>query len=119
MKEIKFRFYQKTHEQMCNWDYVKGYKVAALEDNQDGDSYSSWMQFTGLKDKKGKEIYEGDIIIGDSYGEYPLIIKWDNEYTGFYCHDPKGDYDDHLNMQEAVNGEVIGNIYENPELLGK
>jgi uncharacterized phage protein (TIGR01671 family) len=77
------------------------------------------MQCTGLKDKNGTGIYEGDIIIGDSYGDYPLIIKWDDEYTGFYCHDPKGGEDDHLNMLEAVNGKVIGNIYENPELINK
>jgi hypothetical protein len=77
------------------------------------------MQYTGLKDKNGKEIYEGDIvrIPGGYQGDYHerekiSVVKWEDEDTaeiGFY-----------LNLPECVHWkhlEVIGNIYENPELL--
>ncbi|MBH0331468.1 hypothetical protein ABH14_16975 [Brevibacillus brevis] len=74
------------------------------------------MQFTGLRDKNGKEIYEGDLILSETYG-YPIAIYWHDGDTGFYCHDHKGDEDDHLSMAEALSSEVIGNIYESPELL--
>ena len=70
------------------------------------------MQYTGLKDKNGKEIYEGD------------ILEWFNDLTGsthrgvvrftqggFYC----GDY--YLYAIKCYLPVIIGNIYENPELL--
>ena len=74
-------------------------------------------QYTGLKDRNGKEIYEGDIIRSKTYLGETLVIKWDNVYTGFYCHDKTDEEENHLNMLEAVESEVIGNIHDNPELL--
>lgn len=66
------------------------------------------LQFTGLLDKNGKEIYEGDIC---KNGGGKTIIEWDNEVAGF----------DFTNSEGAVLSgdlfEVIGNVYENPELL--
>jgi uncharacterized phage protein (TIGR01671 family) len=117
MRELKFRFYD--HKLSKDMIYQQSYETRNVIFNkwEITPKCSPLMQYTGLKDKNGREIYEGDIILGDSYGEYPLIIKWDNEYTGFYCHDPKGNEDDHLNMIEAANGKIIGNIYENPELI--
>lgn len=79
------------------------------------------MQYTGLKDMNGKEIYEGDIVkFADvvGYVEYYLgsyIIKVRDGYGSFYdffdFYNEKGDLVEEL--------EVIGNIYENPELLEK
>lgn len=68
------------------------------------------MQFTGLTDKNGKEIYEGDILsAGDEYG--PWAIQWDEKLLMWKVKDG--------GMLWALrkDAEVIGNIYENPELL--
>lgn len=82
------------------------------------------MQFTGLKDKNGKEIYEGDVLrlIDSEFeeGNNYVTVEWNNEVAGF---DPFIDY-----VQFSIspvsgvgddpkNCEVIGNVFENPELI--
>lgn len=68
------------------------------------------MQYTGLKDKNGKEIYEGDII---DIGIGKTQIKWNHSHLAFRL---KG-----YNIQKLTEYndffEVIGNIYQNPNLL--
>ena len=111
--------------------------------NQDGGGYDylidfvygdgKLMQYTGLKDKNGKEIYEGDILRCkclkkcklDSCAEKVIQYKnsliewWESGCNlGYRLRDSKGKTmmikPTHLNTMEV---EVIGNIYENPELL--
>jgi len=72
------------------------------------------LQFTGLKDKNGKEIYEGDLI-GDKDCYVEVIFK-----DGSFCN--KGDFKPIIEWiwarkRKGIETEVIGNIYENPELL--
>lgn len=85
--------------------YVRGFS----------DSEMIPLQYTGLEDKNGREIFEGDILKDDAgIGE----VEWVQEHCSYmvFTRNPsiynRLDSDGHLNLSE-----VIGNIYENPELL--
>lgn len=102
MRELKFRVYIPDHEKFCyftlgNFDYSDRY----LHQH----SYPV-QQYTGLKDKHGKDIYEGDILFFQQQdGVWPNQLNKNIEVKyPFVCGNT------HL-------GEIIGNIFENPELL--
>jgi uncharacterized phage protein (TIGR01671 family) len=80
------------------------------------------MQYTGLHDKNGKEIYDGDIVYCQTkYGKAKAIIKFiDGKFVAYWnsalTHPENGH---HIACYEINKRfEVIGNIYDNPELLG-
>lgn len=73
------------------------------------------MQFTCLKDKNGKEIYEGDIVLCKIHDkEYMGLVEYTNTY-GFYYLSGMGRSDTEL--WGCNEKKVIGNIFENPELI--
>ena len=76
------------------------------------------MQYTGLKDKNGVEIYEGDIV---KWGEFKMEIFWGEDIGigyGFCWRNIRGNGSYHESMTGFIDEyEVIGNIYENKELL--
>ena len=79
------------------------------------------MQSTGLKDKNGKEIYEGDIVVAMSQG-VKALGKVKRRIDGYWLMYPAWQHGElwHIvkNVDTGETGvEVIGNIYENPELL--
>jgi len=85
-----------------------------LEPGQDSNDfmYHMFELYTGLKDKNGKEIYEGDIVKFDFYEETGAIgtIKWSGKFCGYVlCGYP-------LRIHGLTKLEIIGNIHENPEL---
>ena len=67
-------------------------------------------QYTGLTDKNGKKIFEGDIV-KSKYGVFKSKVEWNDSFCGFFpfCNNDTGIFADEC--------EVIGNIYENKELL--
>ena len=79
------------------------------------------MQSTGLKDKNGKEIFEGDILgFETDEGVLNVNIFWDSKHALFMFESKK--YNEEELLAELVENntypfEIIGNIYENPELL--
>ncbi|AVJ42706.1 YopX family protein [Enterococcus faecium] len=83
------------------------------------------MQSTGMKDKNSVEIFDGDVVQAEQYLTTTIpvringIVKYSNRYTMFYLDNGSERHD--LYMQSLggsiYNFEIIGNIYENPELL--
>jgi uncharacterized phage protein (TIGR01671 family) len=121
MREIKFRAWQKHHKQMVKVTRIDfnrnlitadyGEKTVPRFNTFEQDNFIL-MQYTGLKDKNGREIYEGDIVKSDN-GE--AIDKIVYKQGAFYVESIKRNLLDEL--LSDVETEVIGNIYANPELL--
>jgi len=76
--------------------------------------------YTGLKDKNGNEICEGDIVLDYYDGEDAFIVEWDKDTVSFILTDTDNiicvNFDNYFPDKEL---EIIGNINENPELLKK
>lgn len=117
MREIKFRIWLKLYKKM---EYVTLLEIAqdreGIYDERIGESIPI-MQYTGLKDIKDKEIYEGDIIKSDLLAESSKVIFFIGCFFAWSA--PLANFlDTHKdNISKGYNIEVIGNIYENPELL--
>jgi hypothetical protein len=75
------------------------------------------MQYTGIDDRDGKEIYEGDIVEGHADGPGPIV--WQGTGWVYELDDANVVGLDEICIWFGNNARVIGNIHENPELLGR
>ena len=138
MREIKFRAWDKVNKKMYPVTYLsltdKRLTMFALpkKGNEPWEEMGvpgnqiELMQFTGLKDKNGKEIYEGDILVvwNNKDLDLTMILKsfgaseiyWD-EGNACFAHKRKDGNYMMLTKNEMSKMEVIGNSFENPELL--
>ena len=143
MREIKFRAWDKELKKMCNlinldwfvnsasgespsWIKVErnindeNGKYCRTDEKEGTQGVFELMQWTGLKDKNGKEIYEGDIV---KFGKEIGSVEWFNgdcpEF--FISSGPYGGKFAFYEMQGKLfcwnELEIVGNIYENPELM--
>jgi len=130
----KFRCWDKERKKMNDFGSMPMY----VGDLELPDDEFEIMQYTGLKDKNGKEIFEGDILsfngymtADDSFGFEPNgfiydedskhVVVWNHQLA---CWELNFDEDEHWKYKRDTRGlmvqgncEIVGNIYENPELL--
>lgn len=143
MREIKFRAWDKCNERMVeprnilkicmsrlNQEpylivYLKKWMNENREIKESDKSYTNefeLMQYTGLKNHKGTEIYEGDIVharghyagegwfdTGEHEYNFKDEVKWDNDKLAFVC--------DGYYLHEINIIKIVGNRHQNPELL--
>jgi len=137
MREIRFRAWDNISKKMlldgtinertdfklaiaCNGGLI-GYKDDLLSEStieRIADEEYDIMQFTGLHDKNGKEIYEGDIVIIHwKHSFLKCVITWNEKDASFGTYWNGRNQSIHRRRQTPTTLEVIGNIYENPELI--
>ena len=131
-REIKFRAWDESAKKMMYdnatamhdvdlWDGVRASTVSLINQRLSMDFI--WLQFTGLKDKNGVDIYEGDVL--ERTGHLYEVVFHEG---GFCAKKLKGEIEVEYELFGMHRGyflafyqrktEVIGNRYENPELMG-
>jgi uncharacterized phage protein (TIGR01671 family) len=129
-REIKFRLWNPERKVITGGMNLNTILITTDEDfvKDFNKSEMVWMQYTGLKDKNGKEIYEGDVIFGGvgyspdiNKKQFYHVVKWDEQQTWHGMADGHKSKSVGFTFQyyyfTDYGCEVIGNIYENPELI--
>lgn len=123
---LKFRYYDSTYKKFVYSDDFSSSSLQSLAlffDSALKYSDGKIQQFTGLKDKNDKEIYEGDIVtagqkeifkISFAIGQYYMVNS--DDVSAMDCYEFVGDYSE---SQKLLQIEVISNIFENPSLLSE
>jgi uncharacterized phage protein (TIGR01671 family) len=128
MRDFKFRAWDKKKKTWTNYQIIDDMtyfmdKITGVWHRDDEFKRFKLLQYTGMQDKNKKEIYEGDIIkIVDENGVIDELdpntgfgtVIWFEEYAFWYVDKIENGLGGIINY---YNVEVIGNIYDNPELL--
>lgn len=119
MREIKFRAWDKENKEMVEVELL-GKKVLLIK-NGEWENIENFevMQYTGLKDKNGKEIYAGDIVRG-KYGKNGIVKNYEIRWLiGHFAAVDRNNItgDEHYYPIGLLEGEVIGNIFQDGNLL--
>ena len=129
-REIIFKAKRKDNGEWAEGYYLPGMKLPGYDGENDfivmsdGDYFAinpiTLCQYTGLTDKNGKKIWENDILCGHLDEKYPEDITYTKVFwnvNGFYTKESRS-IDVHLlDRFEREYFEVVGNIFDNPELL--
>lgn len=128
MREIKFRAWHRELEEWTNYSInnIDGNLVdfcnkeaGCWETDKEGKRFVL-SQYTGLKDNNDREIYEGDIVKAISFARWIGVVKYSDENQAFIFDDLDKKYrgKSTVFINQFDDGfEILGNIYENPELL--
>ncbi|MGF1400222.1 YopX family protein [Streptococcus infantarius] len=123
----KFRAWLKEEQRMVDvremtFMYDEVYLISDVTDFYAYEEFKL-MQSTGLRDKNGKEIFEGDVVKYEvGRNTYTEEVAYDKNFAGFGVKDAKANvvftFGEIAEDISLISLEVVGNIYENPELLG-
>ena len=115
-REIKFR----ARNNKC-WIYcdaiINGWAILNENGGMAKINPETVGQYTGLKDKNGKEIYEGDIVLIDKENNIKGIVKYSEVFAQFIIVNTNSFADEAEPLGDYEDLEILGNEYENPELL--
>lgn len=122
-RKIKFRAWDKKSKEIYDFSEIGHWDLNSAFGFKNHE-HPDWifMQFTGLKDKKGKDIYEGDVVDisgqkGPKKNQFIWALGWDNEDLCWSFVYETGEPARSINRKDKECMEIIGNIYEHPELL--
>lgn len=115
MRSIIFRFWDIEGKEMVSWESINKKHLHDYLSLEEG--IVKPLQFTGLKDKNGNDIYEGDILI-NSIGQKMKVVWYKN---GFYM-EKKQQYSNRilynpLSANYLENKVIIGNVFQNPKII--
>jgi len=127
MREIKFRAWDKDLQNMKSARELKDLLIADPICASVIDDFVL-EQFTGLLDKNGKEVFEGDVVERDLHGNRSIaVVVWVGDLASFMWQTPENcregftggnaDFFNTKTIKSNIGWKVIGNIHQHPELL--